>query len=398
LLLDLPTIILLDGSYYKCYTVPQYSNPSVEGETIRIFIRDPVTGTLMTGCQGNYQFSLYIQNLKLYYKAVNSGMEIVTVSTDDIVNPTTFQIYRNLNSVEISMVIHSNNSIVSLATMNITVAEFGTVRFTDICIGGGLLDTCTYSGPLQEVYYNLYYLSGNGTAFNEKNVSVINRVNFVDPNAQIQLPGNLADGFTLRIELSFRTSQLNAILLHSEDDNNHFRISINNSQVYVKLLVNNNMLNRTCDLTITPTNWYRLIVELIIGSDASEEVLITLVDPDRMFSSCGLQTSLLSRFSSTPIVVGGMAGGVDGLVGCLELMFNSNTDLLNLEHVLSDTIHTDNCQPCDIPDACQNGGSCQNVDDRRFTCNCVAPYFGDFCGKYHDVLYLRNRNYGVILK
>jgi len=370
LLLDPVSIISLDGSYYKCYTVPQYSNPSVESETIRIFIRDPsFIGTLMTGYQGEYRFSLYIQNQKLYYKAVNGGMEIVTASTDNIVNPTTFQIYRNLNSVEISMVIYSTNSIVSLATMNITVAEFGTVQFTDICVGGGLLDTRTYSGPLQEVYYNLYYLSGNGTAFNERNVSVINRVNFIDPNAQIQLPGNLADGSTRHIELSFHTSQQNAILLHSEDNNNHFRISINNSQVYVKLLVNNYVLNRTCDLTITPTNWYRLIVELITGTDASDEVLIVLIDPDSMSSSCGLQTSILSRFSSTPVVVGGMAGGVDGLVGCLELMFNSDTDLLNLERVLSDKIHTDNCQPCDIPDICQNGG------------------------KYHDVLYLRNRNY-----
>jgi len=94
LLLDPVSTISLDGSYYKCYTVPQYSNPSVKGETIRIFVRDPsVTGTLMTGYQGDYQFSLYIQNQKLYYKAINGGMEIVTVDTDSIVHSTTFQIY-----------------------------------------------------------------------------------------------------------------------------------------------------------------------------------------------------------------------------------------------------------------------------------------------------------------
>ena len=91
-------------------------------------------------------------------------------------------------------------------------------------MGGGLL---IYSGTLQSVYYNHHYLSGSGGVYNERNVSRVNRVNFDDSNTLIVLPGSLR--VYEYIELSFHTSQDNAMLLQCEEGSDHFLISINNS-------------------------------------------------------------------------------------------------------------------------------------------------------------------------
>ena len=210
LLLDTANAITFDGSSYRCYTLPQYDSPFVEVETITIFVREPsVSGTLMTGQQDGYRFSLYIMNQKLHYEASHDSV-FDSVSTVNNIDAGTFQVSRNGNTVEIS---RTDNSSIILGTGSITVQDFGSVRFTDICVGGGLINNPIYSHTLQSVYYNLHYLSASAAVFEERTRA--NRVNFAGPNALIVLPGNLEDN--TNIQLSFRTSQPNAILLQSED-------------------------------------------------------------------------------------------------------------------------------------------------------------------------------------
>ena len=342
----------------------------------------PPNGTLLTGRQEEYQFSLFIKDRKLHYKVLQNITQIVAVTSTQNIETGVLQINRTVSSVEISM-IYPNSSRMILAMQNIFAEKFGSVRFTEICVGGGLLNHRIYSGDLQGIYYNLYYLSDARTDFNEMDVTKVNRINFDDPKAQILLPGNLADGSITRIELTFRTSQQNATLLHCENSaNDYFHIFINNSQVYVNLLVGNQGYTDICNLMITPHYWYTLTAEPVIGSDGEDHFMVSLLlyDSGSVHDQCNLSnlpTDLISSFISSPVVVGGMARGLDGLVGCLELTLNEEP--LNLEVLLSDIIHTDNCQPCDIPSPCPNGTLCQPLDDRTFTCNCVEP----LCSKCH---------------
>ena len=191
--------------------------------------------------------------------------------------------------------------------------------------------------------------------YNERNVSRIKRVNFDGNNSLIVLPSRLED-YT-NIELSFRTSQDNAILLQCEEGSDHFHISINNSWLYASLVVDDQTHTSRChNLKITNTNWYKLVVEPILGSDASNQVLVTLyTPPDNPIPSdrCDLDIHRISTFCSTPVVIGGTAGGVSSLMGCLESMLNMQQ--VNFDIVLSDTIHTGDCEPCDIS-PCLNGG------------------------------------------
>ena len=384
LLLDQANAITFNGSSYRCYTLPQYDSPFVEVETITMFIRDPlVSGTLMTGQQDGYQFSLYIIDQKVYYEASLDDVGFASVSTTSNFERGTLQVNRNGNTVMINR-IDDNSQMMILATGSITEQEFGSVRFTDICVGGDLI---LYSSILQSVYYNLHYLSASGAVFDERIISTVtNRVNFADPNAHIVLPGNLQDN--TNIQLLFRTSQKDAILLQSQDSNSHFRISIDNSQLFASLNASGTTLNRRCSLVnITGATWYRLTVEPVVEAcDAACEMLIALSyaadSTGRIIDRCDLDSSAVASFSSIHVVVGGEAGGVEGLMGCLELMVNNEP--LNLEGVINgDTIRNDDdCGSCDImPPPCLNGGTCVPQSDYNFTCSCVSPYFGDTCGE-----------------
>ena len=381
LLLETVVNTILNGISYKCYTLPQYDSPFVEDETIRLFARTPPpSGTLMTGWRGDYQFSLYIKQHKLLYEALQGDTSIVSVTSTQDIGVGTLEVHRTNDIVELSIIDDANFK-TTFATGNVTLTEFGSIRFIDICVGGATLNSPLYSGPLQEVYYNLYHLSLGD--FNERDVSRVDRVNFVDSEAQIMLPGSLGDGSTTHIELQFRTAQQNAVLLHAENGNNFFCIAINNSKVYVSLLVDDTPRSSSCDLTITPTKWYSLTVEPIVGSDSSDGISVTVNSPTAS-AQCGV-TSLITAFSATSVVVGGGAGDVDGLMGCVELMLNMQP--LNLGVVLSDTIQTNGCQACDIATPCLNGGVCRPFDDRTFNCSCIDHYHGDYCGKWYNLLF-----------
>ena len=395
MLLETATGIQLDGTTYKCYTLPQYSEPSVVGETIRVFVRYPsVSGTLMTGSQRDYRFSLYIEDQKVHYELFQDSMKVVAVESNKSIPAGTLQVFRTVGNVEISS-IHINKTSTSLATGSVPM-QFDSIRFTKICIGGGSLDIPIYSSLLQKVYYNLHYLSNNEDAYDVRNISEVSRVNFNDRNAQIVLPSNFAD---VSIELSFRTLQENAILLHVEDGDDRFHISINNSQVYLNLMVRNQsdiiLRNAKCNgLNITGTKWYMLNVEVATSTDTNQQVSVTISEIEGTgTSSCRLQTSLITRFRSKPGIIGGVAQNVDGLMGCVKLSYNMMN--LSLDAVLSDTIVTSNCQPCDILNVC-NRGTCQPVSDYNFKCACSSPYFGDFCGKcvLHNLSFAApNRSY-----
>ena len=133
-------------------------------------------------------------------------------------------------------------------------------------------------------------------------------------------------------------------------------------------------------VNITNTTWYRLVVEPVVeGCDASCQVNITLAyaADGTIIDQCNLVAIAITILSSAPVVIGGMAVGVEGLMGCLELMVNFNS--LNLEGIVDDiTIHTNDCGLCDIL-PCFNGGLCVPLNDYEFNCSCVDPYFGDFC-------------------
>ena len=376
LLLEEVAITTLDGMSYKCYTLPQYDSPFVEDETIRLFARTPpAAGTLMTGWSGEYQFVLYIKDNILHYEALQGNTSIVSVAHAQSIGVGRLEVHRTVDMVELS-IIDIANVRETFATGNITLTEFGSVRFLDICVGGTTLNSPLYSDPLQEVYYNLYHLSPN--AFNERDVSRIDRVNLVDSDAQIMLPGNLGDGSTTHIELQFRTAQQNAILLHAESGSNFFRVAINNSKVLINLLVDDRAHTSSCNLTITPTVWYSLTVEPMVGhgSDIGGGISVT-VSSAHASAQCEI-TSLITAFNSTPVVVGGGAGGMDGLMGCVEVMLNMQP--VSLGVVLSDIIRTNDCQACDIATPCLNEGICQPLDDRTFSCSCIDPYHGDYCG------------------
>ena len=370
----------MDGNSYRCYTLPQYDSPFVETETIIALVRDaPRTGILMTGQQEGYKFSLYFAQQKLHYEASRNDSTIVSISTTTSIVTGTVEVRRTVDSVAI---IAPDSG--ALAVGNFSSEDFRFVRFIEICVGGGLLDNRVYFGFLQSVYYNHHYLSGSGSNYNEMNVPRVKRVQFDDNNALIVLPSSLKRYYF--IELSFHTSQDNAILLQCEEGSDHFRISINNSRLYASLVVGGQTRTSSCNiLNITNTNWYKLVVEPLLGSDAGNEVFLTLyTPPDNPNPSdrCDLRTSLINTFRSTPVVIGGVAGGVSSLMGCLESMLNMQQ--VNFDVVPSDTIHIGDCEPCDIsPSPCLSGGTCNNVDDYSFNCSCVDPYFGDFCGKYY---------------
>ena len=380
--LEAPDVLLLNGASYKCYTLPQYDSPFLEDETIRIFARTPPPyGTVISGRSKEYHFYLYVQNGTLHYEAFQGSKMIVSVTSGQDFGVGVLEVHRYVDAVELSIidVMTNENNRIPIARANISLEEFSSVRFTDICVGGGLLNNPVYSGPIQEVYYNLYHLSSRG-AFNETNVSRVDRVNFVDSTAHIVLPGNLA-GASL-IELQFRTSQQNAVLMRAENGNDSLRVSINNSRVYVSVLVGNRALINSCALTITPYYWYSLTIQVIVGSDSDNGVNVTIGSPTTS-TQCNIATSLIGTFSSTPVVIGGGAGGVEGLMGCLRLMLNMQP--INWELVVSNTIQVHGCEACEIPTPCLNGGMCQPLGDQTYDCSCVDPYYGDFCGKLSHI-------------
>ena len=396
LILDTANSIKFDGSSYRCYSLLPYDSPFVEGETITVFVRNPsVSGTLMTGRQGVYQFSLYIRDLKLHYEALQHNQVIVRVNTASNVNTRTHQVNRNVSTVEIIR-IDDNSRMTTSAIETITMQhqqELGSVQFTDICVGGGSINNPTYSDNLQSVYYNLHYLSSSGAVFEER--TRVSRINLADPNTFIGLPGNLMDN--RNIQLSFRTSQHDAMLLQVEDLSGYLYIFISNSQVYASLNISGITLSSHCSrVNITSTTWYRLVIESVVeGCDANCQVNIALayVADGTIIDQCNLATIAVTILSSAPVVIGGMAGGVEGLMGCLELMVNYNS--LNLEGVIDDnTIYTNDCGSCDIM-PCLNGGTCVPLNDYEFNCSCVDPYFGEFCGECCYFVFLQNVYYNL---
>ena len=111
--------------------------------------------------------------------------------------------------------------------------------------------------------------------------------------------------------------------------------------MYASLVVGEQTCTSKCqNLNITNTNWYTLVVEPILGSDADQVLLRLYTRPYNGYSSdrCDLRTRLISTFRSTPVVIGGMAGGMSSLMGCLESMLSMQQ--VNFDVVLSDTIHT----------------------------------------------------------
>ena len=126
MLLDTANAITFDGSSYRCYSLPQYDSPFVEEETITLFVRNTlISGTLMTGQQGPYQFSLYTRDQKLHYEALLYNQMIVRVSTPNV-DTGIFQVNRNITTVEI------NSQMMTLTTGSIAVQKFGSIKFTDI--------------------------------------------------------------------------------------------------------------------------------------------------------------------------------------------------------------------------------------------------------------------------
>ena len=331
----------------------------------------------MTERNKDYRFSLHVQEGILYYEAYQGSTMIVSVTSDQDFGVGTLEVYRNANEVELSILDSSTGHFIRIpfAKGNISLEEFGSIRFTDICLGGSLLTSLIYFGPLQEVYYNLYYLSSGGD-FNETDVSRVDRVNFVDSTAHVVLPGNFGDASL--IDLQFRTSQQNAVLLHTENGSSFFRIFINNSKVYMSVLVDDLAYTNSCNLTITSNNWYSLTLEAIVRSDSSDGVNVTISSPTNS-TQCNLVTSIIGAFSSTALVIRGGAGDVEGLMGCVKLMLNMQP--IDFRLVLSDTIQKNGCEACEISTPWLNGGTCQPLGDQTFSCSCVDPYYGDFYGK-----------------
>ena len=360
--------------------LPQYGSPYPysENETIRVFLQEvPLRATLMTGRQEDYRFNLYLLNSFVYYELKRGDVTLVDLRTDSTLNTGgQLVILRTENDIAISY----QGTPIGMAT--ITAEELATLRFTDICVGGGFFDFPVIASPLRNVHYNFYALFDNEAEYGERNVSTIRRVNFVDPSASISLPGNLALDSATRVVISFRTLQQNAILLHSEDSDNYFRVAINNSLLLVTTSFGGAEATDLCnDVTISRYEWYSVVIEpIIMAADASPEVGVNLerLTSGQAFSTCRISNSILNSFSSFPLVLGGSAADVDGLVGCVELDYNMR--MLSFDTVVSSVIVTDNCEPCSIS-PCMNGGMCINIDDREFNCSCADPFFGRFCGE-----------------
>ena len=174
--------------------------------------------------------------------------------------------------------------------------------------------------------------------------------------------------------------------MHSQDSNGYFCIFVNNSQLHASFAYSGStpLTSHCSNLNITDTNWYTLVVNPEIGTDAGSRVLIriSVYDSATAIDQCDLQASGIDNLGSALVLVGGEAGGIQGLLGCLELKVNGKS--LNLENVVNNNeIRTDNCGSCDImPPPCLNGGTCVPLNDYEFNCSCADPYFGDFCGEY----------------
>ena len=120
--LETTASVTVDGSSYRCYTLPQYDSPFVETETIVVHvINAPATGTLMTGQQGDYQFSLYFAYQKLHYEASRNDITIVSISTTMVVRDGIVEVRRTIDSVAIIV----NQQ--TLAIENIIEEDFGFV-------------------------------------------------------------------------------------------------------------------------------------------------------------------------------------------------------------------------------------------------------------------------------
>jgi len=386
-------VLPFNGSSYFCFTLPQYDSPYLENETIRVFIQSALSGALMIGREGDFGFNLYIDDGKLvHYELYQNGAVLVSVI---VTSPLSRGGQLVILRTESEITIFHNDAILGMATINVTVEELITVRFTDICVGGGFFTVPVFGSSsinaLSNVYYNLYALFDNGTSFMERNVAVTRRVNFINSNANITLPGSLALNSANRIDISFRTSQQNAILLHSEDSSNYFRVSINNTQIVAAASFGGVEATGVCTgFTVSMYEWYELIIQPVLVPPGDEQPLVLLdvynlpSQPSQLpIVNCMIQDGILTSFSSVPLVLGGRAANVDGLMGCLELEYNDR--VANLETVLTDDIGTENCEPCSIS-PCMNGGTCNNLNDYEFNCSCADPFFGQLCGEYNSTL------------
>ena len=376
-----PRELTFNTSYYNCYTLPDYESPFSESEVVQLTLADYQSFTaLMTGRQGNYSFSLHLDGGVVKYELREGSMTLVDLTADTTLSGNgQLVINRTESEITISYTTPGATSATMLGSAAITATALATVRFTDICVGGGFLQPISlYMGRLLKVYYNFYALFENEVEYRERRVFPFGRVKFVDSSATVTLPGNLAVATNVRV--SFRTSQQNAILLHSEDSGNYFRVTVDNSQVRVTASANSTVSNAVCDLDINMYEWYIVVVEPVINaidSASSINVRLDTVIPG-VERSCDIQGGVATSLSSVPLFVGGSEAGVDGLVGCLEVEYNNAE--LNLETVLSDVIEAENCEPCFI-NPCTNGGMCFNLNDYEFNCSCVDPFFGRFCGK-----------------
>jgi len=371
-------VLSFNGSFYTCYTLPEYDSPYSENETIRLFLQEvPNRAALMIGRQGDYRFNLYLDRKLVHYELLRGGVILVNVTTTNaLTQGGQLVIYRT----ESEITIFHQDTLMGMAI--ITDEVLSTIRFTDICVGGGFFVIPLFTSSLSNVYYNFYALSDDGeTEYKERNVPTISRVNFNATNANITLPGNLAPASAINIDISFRTSQQNAIILHSEDSGNYFRVAISNSQLLTTVSFEGIENTTVCDgLNISMYEWYNVVVEpIIMASDSSSEVGVSILQltSGQATSACPIRNNVLDMFSAVPLVLGSSAAGDDGLMGCLEVEYNLGS--LNLDAVLSDVIVAENCEPCFI-NPCMNNGTCMNINDYEFNCSCADPFFGRFCG------------------
>ena len=248
-------MLSFDGSFYTCYTLPEYESPYSEIETIRLFLQEaPNRAALMIGHHGDYRFNLYLDRKLVHYELLRGDVILVNVTTTNaLTQGGQLVVYRT----ESEITIFHQDMLMGMAI--ITDEELSTIRFTHICVGGGFFDIPLFESPLSNVYYNFYALSDDGEMeYGERNVSTISRVNFNATNANITLPGNLAPTSATNINISFRTSQINAIILHSEDSGNYFRVAINNSQLLTTVSFGG-INTIVCDhLNISMYDWYNV--------------------------------------------------------------------------------------------------------------------------------------------
>jgi len=125
-------MLQFNGSFYTCFTLPELYSPYSENETIRLFLQDaPNRAALMTGRQGNYTFNLYLDRMLVHYDLLQNDEILLNVTTAVLNQGGHLVIHRSESEITILY----ENMLVGMA--RIADEVLNTIRFTDICVGGG---------------------------------------------------------------------------------------------------------------------------------------------------------------------------------------------------------------------------------------------------------------------